>query len=125
MYCGLRGIAPWQWLPQPSWFRWFDRLSALLFVCKEDDPDVPDVPELIEPLDIFETPVEKKKNRKLKNGEWKPLPKEYVQQRRFDSVPETFDEPELIEYKLADWATRTPADADVPGAYFEMTICRW
>lgn len=53
MYCGLRGIAPWQWLPQPSWFRWFVRLSALLFVSKED---VPDAPELIEPLETFETP---------------------------------------------------------------------
>lgn len=41
---------------------------------------------------------------------------------RFCYVPETFDEPELIEYKLVDWATRTPAAAEVPGAYFWIDI---
>lgn len=50
LYCGLRGMAPKQWLPQLSCFRWLCsvRLLLLLDSEREDIPDVPDVPDVPE-----------------------------------------------------------------------------
>lgn len=48
LYCGLRGMAPKQWLPQLSCFRWLCSVRLLLLLDREDIPDVPDVPEIFE-----------------------------------------------------------------------------
>lgn len=54
LYCGLRGMAPKQWLPQLSCFRWLCSVRLLLLLDREDIPDVPDVPELIVEHDASE-----------------------------------------------------------------------
>lgn len=61
------------------------------------------VPEALEILELLEIPAEGTGNTK-EDGRINTLPRVI----RWWNVPETFDEPELIEYKLAEWATRVP-----------------
>lgn len=139
LYWGLRGIAPRQWLPQLSCFRWLCRFSLrfLLDNDREDVPDVPDVPELFvehdaselfDRLDVNEIPANQRKRTETEIR-WEINERTLAYHFSFSQLrislsplkwiiylPDTLEDPELIEYRLADCATRTPALLLVLGA---------